>query len=71
MASTKARAATFVISDTGVPFDPLEKPDPDITKPAEEREIGGLGIYIVKKTMDTVSYARVGDENRLTMTKKL
>ena len=65
------RVATFVVSDTGVPFNPLEKPDPDITKPAEEREIGGLGIYIVKKTMDTVSYARVRDENRLTMTKKL
>ena len=65
------RIATFVISDTGIPFNPLEKQDPDITKPAEEREIGGLGIFIVKKTMDTVSYARVQDENRLTMTKKL
>ena len=66
-----SRIATFVISDTGVPFDPLEKQDPDITKPAEEREIGGLGIFIVKKTMDTLSYARVQDKNRLTMTKKL
>lgn len=65
------QTATFVISDTGVPFDPLKKPDPDITKPAEEREVGGLGIYIVKKTMDTVSYERVQNENRLTMTKKL
>lgn len=66
-----SRIATFVISDTGVPFNPLEKKDPDITKPAEEREIGGLGIFIVKKTMDTVRYARVQDENQLTMTKKL
>lgn len=66
-----SRIATFVISDTGVPFNPLEKQDPDITRPAEEREIGGLGIFIVKKTMDTVSYARVGGENRLTMKKKL
>ena len=65
------KTATFVISDTGVPFDPLEKPDPDITRTAEEREVGGLGIFIVKKTMDTVQYARVQDENRLTMTKKL
>ena len=66
-----SRIATFVISDTGVPFNPLEKQDPDITRAAEEREIGGLGIFIVKKTMDTVSYARVGGENRLTMKKKL
>ena len=66
-----SRIATFIISDTGVPFNPLEKQDPDITKPAEEREIGGLGIFIVKKTMDTVRYARVRDENRLTMTKRL
>lgn len=65
------RMATFVISDTGVPFNPLEKDDPDITKPAEEREIGGLGIFIVKKTMDTIDYERVENENRLTMTKKL
>lgn len=66
-----SRIATFVITDSGVPFNPLEKQDPDITRPAEEREIGGLGIFIVKKTMDTVSYARERDENRLTMTKKL
>lgn len=66
-----SRIAAFVISDAGVPFNPLEKQDPDITKPAEEREIGGLGIFIVKKTMDTVSYARVQDKNQLTMTKKL
>lgn len=65
------RMATFVISDNGVPFNPLEKDDPDITKPAEEREIGGLGIFIVKKTMDTIDYERVENENRLTMTKKL
>ena len=65
------RVATFLISDTGIPFDPLQRPDPDITRSAEEREIGGLGIFIVKKTMDTVSYARVGEQNRLTMTKKL
>lgn len=63
--------ATFVLTDRGVPFDPLEQQDPDITKPAEEREIGGLGIFIVKKTMDTVRYERVQNKNQLTMTKKL
>jgi len=41
---------TFI--DTGIPFDPLAKPDPDITLSAEERGIGGLGIYMVKKSMD-------------------
>lgn len=43
-------------SDSGVPFNPLAKPDPDIKLNAEEREIGGLGIYLTKKFMDTVSY---------------
>lgn len=61
----------FRISDKGVPFDPLKKPDPDITLSAEEREIGGLGIFITKKTMDSVSYDYENGENILTMTKKL
>lgn len=67
----KTRIVTLVISDTGVAFNPLEKSDPDITKSAEEREVGGLGIFIVKKTMDTISYARKNNKNVLTMTKKL
>ena len=62
---------TFRISDKGIPFDPLKKTDPDITLSAEEREIGGLGIFITKKTMDTVSYSYENGENILTMTKKL
>ena len=62
---------TFRISDKGTPFDPLKKPDPDITLSAEEREIGGLGIFITKKTMDTVAYAYENGENIVTMTKKL
>ncbi len=63
--------ATFVISDSGIAFDPLERDDPDITLSAEQREVGGLGIYIVKQTMDTVTYDRENGENILTMTKKL
>ncbi len=43
-------------ADDGVPFDPLKKADPDITLDADERDIGGLGIYIVKKSMDNVLY---------------
>ena len=65
------REVTFKMSDKGIPFDPLKKPDPDITLSAEEREIGGLGIFITKKTMDTVSYAYENGENILTMIKKI
>jgi anti-sigma regulatory factor (Ser/Thr protein kinase) len=68
---TEAREITFRMTDTGIPFDPLKKPDPDITLSAEEREIGGLGIFITKKTMDSVSYEYKNGENVLTMTKKI
>ena len=67
----ESRDITFRLSDVGVPFDPLKKPDPDITLSAEEREIGGLGIFITKKTMDTVTYAYENGENVLTMIKKI
>ena len=65
------RTVTFRMADKGVPFDPLKKPDPDITLSAEEREIGGLGIFITKKTMDAVTYAYENGENVLTMVKQL
>ncbi len=67
----ESRTVTFRMTDKGVPFDPLQKPDPDITLSAEEREIGGLGIFIAKKTMDSLSYAYENGENILTMMKKL
>ena len=66
-----SRAVTFRMADQGVPFDPLKKPDPDITLSAEERDIGGLGIFITKKTMDTVTYAYENGENILTMVKTI
>ena len=66
-----SRTITFRMADKGVPFDPLKKPDPDITLSAEEREIGGLGIFITKKTMDSVTYAYENGENVLTMIKKI
>ena len=69
--NAESREITFVMKDGGTPFDPLKKPDPDITLSAEEREIGGLGIFITKKTMDTVSYAYENGENILTMIKKI
>lgn len=63
--------ATIAISDSGVPFDPLKKVDPDATLPAEEREIGGLGIFMTKKAMDEVRYEYKDGQNRLTLVKKL
>ena len=67
----ESREITFRMTDKGKPFDPLKKPDPDITLSADEREIGGLGIFITKKTMDTVTYAYENGENILTMIKKI
>ena len=67
----QSRAITFRMTDKGVPFDPLANPDPDITLSAEERDIGGLGIFITKKTMDTVAYTYENSKNILTMTKLL
>ena len=67
----QTRSVTFCMSDKGTPFDPLKKADPDITLSAEEREIGGLGIFITKKTMDSVTYAYENGENILTMIKKI
>ena len=64
-------AANVTFIDRGVPFDPLKKEDPDVTLSAEEREIGGLGIYMTKKTMDEVRYEYKDGENRLTLIKKL
>lgn len=60
---------TFI--DKGVPYDPLAKGDPDITLPAEEREIGGLGIYMVKKSMDEISYEYKDGQNILTIKKSI
>ena len=67
----EGRNITFRMTDKGVPFDPLNKPDPDITLSAEEREIGGLGIFIAKKTMDSLDYTYENGENILTMIKRI
>lgn len=62
---------TIRFLDRGKPFNPLEKPDADVTLPAEERGIGGLGILLVKKNMDDVSYSYEDGKNVLTIRKKL
>ena len=62
--------AALCFIDRGAPFNPLEREDPDVTLPAEEREIGGLGIFMVKESMDEVSYEYADGENRLKVVKK-
>ena len=62
---------TIELRDAGVPFNPLEMPDPDITLPANERNIGGLGIYLCKKMMDNINYQYVDGNNVLTMMKRV
>ena len=67
----ESRTVTFRMADTGVQFDPLKKPDPDITLSADKRDIGGLGIFITKKTMDSIKYVYKNGKNILTMIKKI
>ena len=62
---------TLRFADNGLPYDPTEKPDPDVGLSAEERETGGLGIFMVKKAMDNVHYEYKNGLNILTLTKKL
>ena len=61
----------FTITDSGIPFDPTQKEEVDITLSAEEREIGGLGIHLVRQIMDEVKYERINNQNILTLVKKL
>ena len=60
---------TFI--DHGMPYDPLKKDDPDITLSAEDREIGGLGIFMVKKTMDEITYEYKDGQNILRIRKDI
>lgn len=64
-------AVVITFIDNGVKYDPLAKEDPDITLPIEERGIGGLGIYMVKKTMDSVSYEYRDGQNILRIQKNI
>ena len=61
----------FVLTDSGKEFDPTEVPDADITLSAEERVIGGLGIYLIRQIMNKVEYQRIDKRNVLTMRKQL
>ena len=63
--------AVLTFIDAGLPYDPLQRDAPDITLPAEEREIGGLGIFLVRKNTDTVFYRYEDGKNVLTITKAI
>ncbi len=65
----EGRRLVIQIIDWGVAFDPLSLPDPDIEAPIEEREIGGLGVYMMRNIMDKTLYKREGDRNILTLVK--
>ena len=65
------KSITLRFHDGGRPFNPLEKEEPDFTIPLEDRKIGGLGIFMVTKYMDTVTYERTGEENILTVRKNV
>jgi sigma-B regulation protein RsbU (phosphoserine phosphatase) len=62
---------TFIISDNGIPFDPTTQKDADTTLSAEERPIGGLGIFLVRQLMDSINYQRKDGKNILTLSKKM
>ena len=70
-ASVVDELLTITIADSGSPFDPTEKENPDINLPAEERAIGGLGILLVRQFMDTVTYQHTDGKNILILVKKL
>lgn len=59
------------IADTGIAYDPLQAPPPDLEADIEDRPIGGLGVHLMREMMDSLAYHREGDWNRLTMTKKV
>lgn len=63
--------AVLVFSDRGIPHNPLQKPDPDMSLPAGQRKIGGLGVYIMKQSVDDAHYRFENGQNILTLVKRL
>ena len=61
----------FVLTDTGLEFDPTKAPDADITLSADDRPIGGLGIFLIRQIMNEVKYERIDGKNVLTLEKRL
>ena len=67
----KGKWVRVTLSDAGTPFNPLSKEDPDVTLSAQERRIGGLGIFMVKKSMDHMYYEYKDGKNNISICKKL
>ncbi len=63
------KAVIITFTDFGIPYDPMAKDDPDVTLPVQERQIGGLGIFMVKKSMDDMSYRYHNGQNILVIRK--
>jgi len=68
---TEDRLARITFEDSGIPFDPMAQPDPDVSSSLSERQIGGLGIFMVKNSMDNMHYEYRDGKNILTIEKKL
>ena len=67
--ASDSKRSVIEIIDRGIPFDPLTLPKPDVNAPIEDRKIGGLGIYMMRKLMDKVNYKREQGKNILTLVK--
>ena len=67
--SGEPAVVTIRFADRGIPYDPLARQDPDLSLPAEAREIGGLGVYMTKRLMDEVRYEYSEGQNLLTLKK--
>lgn len=67
----EGRLLSIVLTDNGTPFDPLERPPPDLDSNLEDRMVGGLGVYLIRQMMDNVSYQRQDGCNKLCMMKNV
>lgn len=69
--SCRGKTLSISIEDDGIPFNPFDIPEPDTHIPLQDRQIGGLGIHLVKSLVDRISYERKNNKNRLTIEKKI
>lgn len=69
--SLRPDAVTMTVEDDGPQFDPLSLPPPDVTASLADRKAGGLGVFLVRNVMDTVSYERVAGRNQLRVLKRI
>ena len=71
MKATNLCDGVFTLTDSGEEFDPTQVPDADVTLSAEERQIGGLGIFLIRNIMNKVEYQRIEGKNVFTLTKEI